>query len=246
MKKTLLLFFCISINFICFGQKNILVYTHNGEGYVHDNIEASIEALKKLAASNDWKLTASDDPEIFTKGNLDKMDLIIFSNTNNEAFYKESQRKAFQDFIESGKAFVGIHISTGSEREWPWFWEMQGGKFKSHPEFQSFTIKVINPNHPATAFLKSSFEWEDECYYFNQLNPAIDILLVADLTTIEDPNKRSYPGDIFGIYTPLAWTNKFEGSRIFYTALGHSITHYADPLFLEHLENGIKWTLNEE
>ncbi len=223
-----------------------MVYTHNGEGYVHDNIDASVAALKKMATSNDWQLKATADPDFFTKKNLENLDLIIFNNTNNEAFYTESQRNAFQEFIESGKAFVGIHISTGSEREWPWFWKMQGGKFKSHPEFQQFTVEVINSNHPATSFMEARFDWKDECYYFNQLNPSIDILLAADLTTIEDPNKSAYPGDIFGDYTPIAWTNTFEGSRIFYTALGHSIAHYTDPLFLEHLEKGIKWTLNEE
>ena len=34
------------------APKNILIYTHNGKGYVHENIPASVEALKKLCTEN--------------------------------------------------------------------------------------------------------------------------------------------------------------------------------------------------
>jgi uncharacterized protein len=252
MKKVLILV-CLAALFIEASKapKNILIYTHNGKGangkgYVHDNIPAAVEALKKLSAENGYKAESTDDPAFFTDANLKKFDCIIFSSTNNEAFDTEDQKKAFVNYIHSGRGFVGIHSASGSERQWPWFSDMLGGKFVRHPELQPFTIKVIDKTHSSTKFLGDSWAWEDECYYTNQLNPDIHVLLAVDLTTIKDEKKVEYPGATFGNYFPLAWCHEFEGGRQFYTALGHKSEYYKDEKFLKHLLGGIKWAMNEK
>ncbi len=224
-------------------EKCVLIYTKNGEGYIHDNIAASVDALKKICQENKIQTEVSDNPAVFTDENLKKYQAIIFSNTNNEGFDTDDQRAAFKQFVQSGKGFVGIHSACASERKWPWFWAMVGGQFVRHPKFQPFTIKVIDHQHPATEFLGETWSWEDECYYLNHLNPDIHILLAADLTTIDDPQRSEYPGETFGNYFPLAWYHHFDGGRQFYTALGHQNTHYSDPQFLKHLQGGILWAL---
>jgi type 1 glutamine amidotransferase len=228
------------------AKKRILVYTKNGTGYVHDNIRASVEALKKIGAENNFLVDISDDPTVMTSENLTKYNCIVFSNTNNDAFANEDQRKAFADYIHKGGAFVGIHSACGSERSWPWFWAMLGGKFKRHPKYQPFDIKIIDKNHPSTEMLSDVWKWKDECYYTDNLNPEIHVLMVADLKTIDDPQKTEYPGQVFGDYFPLAWCHEFEGARIFYTAIGHDIADYSDPLFVKHLTGGILWALGEK
>lgn len=228
------------------AQKRILVYTKNGTGYVHTNIKASIEALKKIGAENNLIVDVSDDPGVMTPENLAKYRCLVFSNTNNETFDTEEQRKAFVDYIHKGGAFVGIHSACGSERSWPWFWAMLGGKFKRHPAYQPFDIKIIDKNHPSTEMLPDIWKWKDECYYLDNLNPDIRILMVADLKTINDPQKGEYPGQVFGDYFPLAWYHEFEGGRVFYTAIGHDIAHYSDPLYIKHLTGGILWALGDK
>lgn len=232
------------------APKQILIYTHNGEGYnekgyVHENIAASVEALKKLCSDNRYAVQATDDPSIFTPEKLRKINCIIFSNSNNQAFETEAQKQAFIAYTHNGGGFVGIHSASGSERQWPWFWAMVGGKFVRHPELQKFTIKVVDKNHPATDFLGDSWAWEDECYYTDQLNPDIHVLLAADLTTIVDDKKVQYPGTTFGNFFPLSWCHEFEGGRQFYTALGHKAEYYKDEKFLKHLLGGIKWSMME-
>lgn len=226
--------------------KKILIYTHNGEGYVHDNIPSSVAALKKIGESRGYKVIVSDDPAFFTPENIKRIDCIVFSNTNNEAFDTEAQKQVFVDFIRNGGGFVGIHSASGSERQWPWYTEMLGGKFVRHPPLQPFTLKVIDHSHPATQFLADTWEWEDECYYLDHLNPAIRVLLAVDLNSVEDEKKGEYPGKIFGDYFPLAWCQEFDGGRQFYTALGHKPEHYEDPVFIRHLTGGIQWALGEE
>jgi type 1 glutamine amidotransferase len=223
--------------------KMVLIYTRNGEGFVHDNIDASVRALEEICAGLDIETEVSDSPDIFTPGQLVRFDGIIFSNSNNEAFASEDQRTAFQEFIRSGRGFAGIHSSSGSERNWPWFRAMQGGLFLRHPPLQEFDISVIDRDHLSTAHLPDTWKWEDECYYIHHLNPDIHVLLAADLRTIEDDLKAEYPGTTFGDYIPLAWCHRFEGGRQWYTALGHKIEYYDDPLFREHLKGGILWIL---
>lgn len=224
---------------------NILVYTKNGEGYVHDNIKASVRALEKIGKQNEMNVDVSDDPRVIDEDNLKRYHCIVLSNTNNETFDTDEQKLAFVRYLHAGGSVVGIHSACGSEREWQWFWAMLGGKFERHPPFQPFEIKVIDHDHPSTSFLGNIWHWEDECYYLKHLNPDINILLAADLRTIEDDQKDIYPGEVFGNYFPLAWYHEFEGGRVFYTALGHSIKHYSDQNFIKHIKGGLIWAIGD-
>ncbi|MCK4885790.1 MAG: ThuA domain-containing protein [Planctomycetes bacterium] len=246
--KTVFIVVCLLVLFscdLCLAKANILIYTKNGKGYVHDNIDASVECLKNICKKNGWDCQVSDDASIFTKEKISKFDVLVFSNTNNETFDTQQQRDVFKAYIQGGGGFVGIHSVCGSERNWPWFWANLGGKFVRHPDFQKFDVKVIDHDNPSTAHLGEIWKWEDECYFMNQLNPDIHVLLAVDLVTIKDEGKKDYPGEVFGQYFPLCWCHEFDGGRQWYTALGHSIDHYKDENFKKHLEGGIKWVLKD-
>ena len=84
MHKFLILFvavFCVAAD-VAAQKKIILLYTHNGKGYKHENIAASVEALTKLCSENGYKTEATDDPSVFTPEKLKGFGCIIFSNTN--------------------------------------------------------------------------------------------------------------------------------------------------------------------
>jgi type 1 glutamine amidotransferase len=232
------------------ADKKVLVYTRNytpdGKGYVHDNIPTSIATIKKMGAENGFAVDASDDPKLFTDANLKQYAVLIFSNSNNEAFENDAQRDAFQRYIRGGGGFVGIHSASGSERKWPYFWSVLGGKFVRHPKQQPFTVRVMDPKHPAMKNLPATFEWTDECYYTDNNNPAIKPLLVTDPHKLDDPQKGTYPGDKFGDALPLAWYQTFDGGREFYTALGHNIKDYANPILYNQILGGILWAMGKD
>lgn len=229
------------------ANPRILVYTRNytpdGKGYVHDNIATSIEAIRKMGAEHGFDVEASDDPKLFTRANLKKYAALVFSNSNNEAFENDEQRAAFREYLEAGGGYVGIHSASGSERAWPYYWSVAGGKFLRHPKMQTFTVRVKDPNHPATRGLPSTFEWNDECYYHDNMAPDIQVLLVTDPAKIDDPRKAEYPGDRFGDSLPLAWHHTVGKGRAFYTALGHKKEHYSDPILTRHIVGGILWAI---
>jgi type 1 glutamine amidotransferase len=230
-----------------FGANKVLVYTRNytpdGKGYVHENIAASVAAIRKMGAENGFEVDVSDQPTVFTRENLKQYRALVFCNSNNEAFADDAQRDAFKAYIQSGGGFVGIHSASGSERAWPYFWEVVGGKFKRHPKMQRFTVRVTDPRFPATRQLPATFEWEDECYYHDHLNPDIKPVLVTDPKTLQDPAFEKDPGGLVDGLRPLAWYHNFDGGREFYMALGHKPADYANPIIYNQILGGIQWAM---
>jgi type 1 glutamine amidotransferase len=230
------------------GNK-ILVYTRNytpdGKGYVHENIAASVAAIRKLGAANGFAVDASDDPKVFTTANLKQYRVLVFSNSNNEAFENDAQRDAFKAYIRSGGGFVGIHSASGSERGWDYYQKVLGGKFKRHPPFQPFTVKVVDPKFPAVKGIPATFEWADECYYVEKLNPGVKPVLVTDPRKIVDPQFAADPGDLIDGMRPLAWYQSFDGGREFYLSLGHRKEDYENPLLTRMILGGIQWAMGK-
>ena len=40
---------------------------------------------------------------------------------------------------------------------------------------------------------------------------------------------------------PAIWCNEFEGGRVWYSALGHNASCYAEPDYRAHVLGGLKW-----
>jgi type 1 glutamine amidotransferase len=75
----------------------------------------------------------------------------------------------------------------------------------------------------------------DEWYNYKSFNPDIKVILELDETT--------YEGGTNGPNHPIAWYHEFEGSKAFYTGLGHTKESYFEPHFKKHLLGGIQYCL---
>jgi type 1 glutamine amidotransferase len=231
------------------AQARVLVYTRNytpdGKGYVHDNIASSVEAIRKMGGEKGFAIDVSNDPTVFTDSNLKQYAALVFSNSNNEAFSSDEQRNAFKKYIESGGGFVGLHSASGSERNWPYFWSVLGGKFVVHPKMQTFTVQVADPQFAAVKGVPANFEWTDECYFIDHLNPDIHPVLVTDRTKLSYLDLMKVDITEFQNPLPLAWYHQFDGGREFYLALGHNKEDYANPILYGIIENGIVWAMGK-
>lgn len=182
----------------CYSQRKkstvrdlkVLVYTKNGEGYVHDNIPHAVDCIQKLAQQHGFNTSVSDDPSAFTPENLQQYSLLIFTSTNNDVFNTDEQRLAFRRYIEAGGGFVGIHSVVGTERNWKWFKMMLGGTFAWHPKFQKYRIQVIDDEHPSVAGIPKIWEKEDECYFQKEMYPGIRTIMAHNLTTLNENEKE--------------------------------------------------------
>lgn len=221
----------------------VLVYTKNGKGYVHDNIASAVICIQTLAKQNGFSVDVSDDAGVFTEANLKKYQLLIFPSTNNDVFDTDEERVAFRRYIEAGGGFVGIHSVTGTERNWTWFKMMLGETFSWHAKYQKFTVKKLDANHPSMKGVPDHWEREDECYFGKELYPGIHVLMAHELSTLNPEqsdlivkNKGS-----FGDYYPAVWYQDFEGGHIWVTTLGHNKETYKDPVYMNHILQGISY-----
>ena len=228
-------------------NSKVLVYTKNGKGYVHDNIASAVASIKEMGVENHFTVDVSDDPSVFTEANLKNYQFLIFTSTNNDVFDNDNQRVQFRRYIEAGGGFVGVHSVTGTERNWTWFKMMLGETFSWHASFQKFSIKKLDNTHPSMQGVPAIWEREDECYFGKELYPGIKVLMAHQLSSLNpsqtdliQKNAGSYAN-----YFPAVWYQQFDGGNIWVTALGHSKESYQDPVYKNHLLQGIRFIANQ-
>lgn len=210
----------------------VLVFSKTA-GYRHDSIAAGIAAVTALGEQAQFRVDATEAAGAFTDENLNRYRVVVFLNTTGDVLDTD-QQSAFERFIGRGGGFVGVHSASDTEYDWPWYGSLVGAYFKSHPRIQPATLKVVDATHPSTVHLPVEWKRTDEWYNFRD-DPAAHgrALLVIDET--------SYSGGTMRTHHPMAWCQEYDGGRAWYTALGHTIETYSEPLFLAHLLGGIRW-----
>lgn len=210
----------------------VLVFSRTA-GFRHDSIPAGIQALRKLGGEHHFAVDATEDPAVFTDEGLKSYQVVIFLNTTGDVL-DDAQQQAFTRFIQQGEAFVGIHSATDTEKDWPWYGKLVGAYFASHPQgIHQAQVMVIDHKHRATSFLPDRWPRRDEWYNFRKIPTGVQVLLKLDTD--------SYEGSTLAGNHPVAWYHAYDGGRAFYTAGGHTVESYSEPLFLRHLLGGIQW-----
>lgn len=213
----------------------VLVFSKT-EGYRHGSIADGKKALAQMAQKYDFAVDTTEDASVFHTDVLSKYQVVIFLNTTQDVLNKVQQYE-FKRFIQAGGGYVGVHSAADTEYEWPWYGQLVGAWFKSHPKTQEATIRVEDPNHISTHMLDAEWTRTDEWYNYRYVNPNVNVLLKVDENSYEG-------GDNDGDH-PIAWYHEFDGGRAFYTGLGHTPESYREELFLEHLWGGIRYAAGD-
>lgn len=240
-------YYCLFVILMCFTsfvmaqQFNVLLFTKTA-GFHHKSIHEGVAGMRQLAKRHNFKLEWHEDANRINNKNLSKFDVVVFLNTTGDIF-NESQQKAMEKFIQSGKGFVGIHSASDTEYEWPWYTKMVGRMFKIHPAQQTAMLDVINSNFPGMGRMPKRLMWTDEWYeYGEEKIDGLNYLISIDEKTFEPYAKwGDNEGKGMGDFHPIAWYHEYDGGRAFYTGLGHIAAVYSDPIFLDHLYGGIYW-----
>ena len=221
------------------GDFSVLVFSKT-DGWRHDSIESGIEAVTKLGNEHHFKVTATEDEDYFTAGNLSEYDVVLFLNTT-ETVFEDSHRTVFENYIQTGGGFAGVHSASDTEYDWPWYGDLVGAYFDNHPgnpNVREAVVDVVDLEHPSTIHLPERWERADEWYNFGYFNEDVNVLLKLDTDSYEGSD---HPGN-----HPIAWYHEYDGGRAFYTALGHTRESFSEPLFLDHLLGGLKYAAGVE
>ncbi|CAM4374447.1 ThuA domain-containing protein [Paenibacillus alkaliterrae] len=211
----------------------VLVFSKTST-FRHDSIPDGIAAIRKLGNEYNFAVDATEDAAVFNDDNLAQYSAVIFLHTTGDVL-DDAQQAAFERYIRTGNGYVGIHAASDTEYDWPFYGELVGAYFKSHPPIQEATILVEDQKHPSTSFLPVKWIRTDEWFDF-RTNPRGKVHVLASL------DESTYSGGEMGEDHPITWCRTYENGRSWFTGAGHTKESYSEPLFLKHLLGGILYS----
>lgn len=168
------------------------------------------------------------DYAALTAEGLADVDLLVIYTTGTQRFGADVT--AIREFVEGGKALVGIHNAADSFTDTEEYVQLIGAKFRTHPAQLDITTEIVDSSHPITQGV-TTFTVHDELYLFSAYDPA-RVHLLAQTHSYDDN------GPI-----PIAWTREPGSGRVFYLSLGHNPSTLADANWQHFFKNGVEWAL---
>jgi len=187
-------------------------------------------------------MTGKESNYIYGMEELTNADLAVLY-VRRRAF-QAGQMKYFCDYLDRGKPLVALRTASHAfdtrgkcpdgHVEWPKFDpDVLGGNYNGHygsGPITTVTVTAGAEGHPILAGVELPFTSDGSLYKTSPLSNSTKLLLLG---TIPDQQPE-----------PLAWTNTYKSSRIFYTSLGHP-DDFNNPQFRRLLINAVFWAMNK-
>jgi type 1 glutamine amidotransferase len=215
-------------------RPRVLIFTRTA-GFRHASIPDGVKALRERLGTA-WSVHHTEDSATFTPEGLKPYRTIVFLSTTGDVL-DDAQQKALAEWALAGGGWVGIHAAADTEQAWPWYGEqLCCARFVAHPPVQKSTVIVEDRTHPSTSMLPERWERTDEWYVYDRSPRTVDgvrVLASMDTSTITGPRME---GD-----HPIAWCRELGAGRAWYTGGGHTSESFSEPLFIDHIEGGMRW-----
>ena len=220
-------------------QKRILVFSLT-KGFHHNSIKEGNQFFIDLGKKQAIGVDTTTNPAKFNEANLKNYAAVVFLSTTGDVL-DPAQQADFERYIQAGGGYFGIHAASDTEYNWPWYNDLMGGYFASHPggkvsNVQKGKMITLDKTFPASAHFPDTFEKTDEFYDFKSLKKDI-------LKFIVRVDEGSYEMGKMGDFHPMAWYHEFDGGKSFYSNYGHTPETFSEPLITEHFWQGLKWVM---
>lgn len=207
-----------------------------------DHVDFARDAIRFYAAQAARENFALDTTSNWDNCNdsLGKYKLVIWLNDFPHA---ETQRTAFQQYMEHGGAWLGFHVSGYNDKStnWPWFVHFFGDAVFYDNSWPPLPARLIvnDTKHPATHRLPDHYIAPINEWYGWQPNPRNnkDVKVLVTLDPVNYPlGKKDIlrGGDI-----PVVWTN--TRYHMLYLNMGHGDQNFASPIQNRLFEDAVRW-----
>jgi type 1 glutamine amidotransferase len=221
------------------GGPRVLVFSRETL-WMHPSTPVAAAALAAMCETEGFAVTISRDEAVFDGARLDDFDVVVFAVTSGNVL-DDPGRAAFEDWVRAGGGVVGLHSASATEYDWPFFVELIGARFRTHPPMLlAADVTVEDAAAPIVAGLPARWHRTDEWYSYHERPEELGVHVVLALD--EASAGADLPVDQRAGYHPMAWTHTRFGGRTFYTAMGHTPESYAEPAFLGLVAAAIRWT----
>ena len=214
--------------------------------------EESTPVLEAFLKSAGHDVTVTEDASALADGGaMSGYDALVF-NTRRENLpdfgewaLSSEQQQGLKDYINGGKGFVCIHISTCLSATWPEYHEITGGGWITgtsfHPPYGQFTVNVSNADHPGAKGV-ADFSTNDELYMGLAVKDGNDVFITGTAEDGTHPwGPERTPQFMPGGTYPLGWTRRYGEGNVFVLLLGHDGRSFETPEFQQMVLNGVDW-----
>lgn len=211
---------------------------YEANDYVHTSIDEGVAMIQSLGNSNNFTVTATGNSiSHFNADSLAKFKAVVFMSTTGDIL-SAGEQTAFEDYIQSGGGFVGIHAALDCEYSWTWYGGLIGAWFSDHPAIQQASTYIVNNTHHSTRNISSPWVRTDEWYNVGTWNSTVNHLVIVDEDT--------YTGGTEGDPHPVSWFHTYDGGRAWITSMGHTEASFTETNFKNHVLGGIKYAIGED
>ena len=202
--------------------------------------EGALKFFSGLAAKNNFTFDSTSNWDDMNDFNLGKYQVVVWLNDEPS---KAEQKRAFQEYIENGGAWLGFHVAAYNDKDsnWPWFVDFLGGGVFHSNSWPPLPAKltVDDRSHPVTIHLPGSFISPDNEWYIWKPSPRLN-KGVRVLVTLDPSN---YPIGFKDVLTggdlPVVWTN--TKYRMLYMNMGHGDKIFGSPIQNKLIEDATLW-----
>jgi len=253
-------------------KKSVLAFTKSS-GFEHDVVKRKdgkpsvVEsAVTALGNKHGFDVTATKDGRVFDSGDFRSHAAVLFFTTGDLTTVGTDKnpaisppgKQALLDAIQGGLGFIGIHAAADTFHTPPdtpdyanryiahgeqsdSYIRMLGGEFITHgssPRLQTTNIIVNDPKFPGLEGVSSPVSLNDEWYSLKDFRTDLHVILTIDTNgmTGEPYQRPAYP---------MTWARMEGKGRVFYTAIGDRPENWSNPLFLNLLGGGIRFSIGD-
>ncbi len=254
MRSTITLFAFI-LNAMLWAQPRVLHFTRTS-GFDHGTRSVSYAMFQGIA--QELGATVDDDQSgdpFSDPVALSQYAVIIFSNTSGNAILNPQQQANFEAWVANGGQVLGIHAASDTYRHstangnntgtWDFYAELIGASVQEAPNHVNGTPEYSMSHigvHASTANLPEPWVKNEEYYYWENGYYGPDNMEVLRVEETVGPNGQV---NSYDAPRPMSWHRSLpNGSRVFYTALGHAQSNFtSDLLFRAHIRDALVWLL---
>src|SRR5579871_1001652 len=209
--------------------------------FAHD----AIQFFKELTAGNGFVFDTTSNMADLNEKKIKDYQLLVWIN---DFPHTDSQRVAFEKYMEGGGGWLGFHVAGYNDKttKWPWFVNFLGGAVFYNNNWPPLPAKltVDDSLHPVTRAIPQTFISPVGEWYQWKPSPR-ENKRVRVLVSLSPENFPMGIKDIIaGGDMPVVWTNM--DYRMIYLNMGHGPHILSDATQNKLIINAFRWVVTSD
>ena len=200
--------------------------------------KSAVKFFSEISGKDGFTFDSTTNWADLNPSNLKHYDVVVWLN---ESPTKPEQRRAFQEYMDAGGAWLGFHAAGYNDQDtnWPWYVDFLGGAVfytNSWPPLPARLV-VDDRTNPATRSLPDAFESPSNEWYVWKPSPRLN----KDVRVLVTFDPANYPLGLKDVLMsgdlPVVWAN--TKYKMIYMNMGHGDKIFTTPTQNKFIEEAL-------